>query len=74
MILYLILFFFSYLVAYTWCLRENLTVQDLDTKVINLEKHVKKLKTTLDTQEERMKSASTQASQAQSLLHANTKI
>ena len=45
MILYLILFFFSYLVAYTWCLRENLTVQDLDTKVINLEKHVKKLKT-----------------------------
>jgi len=54
MILYLILFFFSYLVAYTWCL--------------------KKLKTTLDTQEERMKSASTQASQAQSLLHANTKI
>jgi len=74
MILYLILFLLTALFSHTWCLKENLTLQEVDTKVHKLGKQVKKLDTDLKTQESRMGAASTQASQAQALLHSKTKV
>lgn len=73
MILYLVLFIFAALLSHTWCLRENLTLDEVDKKVTKLGKHVKKIDTDLKDQEKRMGAASTQASQAQALLHSNTK-
>jgi predicted nucleic acid-binding Zn-ribbon protein len=50
--------------------REELTLEEVDKKVTSLSKNVKKIDSDLKSQEQRMGAASTQASQAQALLHS----
>ncbi len=64
------LFLFSAGASYVYYLREHLTLEEVDSTVKKLSKKVKTLDETLQTQEKRMGAASTQASQAQALLHA----
>jgi predicted nucleic acid-binding Zn-ribbon protein len=51
--------------------KEHLTLTELNKKVSVLDSDIKKIDTQLKTQEKRMGAASTQAAQAQALLHAN---
>ncbi len=64
------LFLFSAGAPYVYYLREHLTLKEVDSTVKKLSKKVKTLDETIQTQEKRMGAASTQASQAQALLHA----
>jgi outer membrane murein-binding lipoprotein Lpp len=70
MIEYLLLFLFSAIAAHVYYMKEHLTLQEVDTKVSALSKNVKKLDSDLKSQEQRMGAASTQAAQAQALLHS----
>jgi len=56
--------------AYIYFIRDHLTLEEVDKKVSGLSKSVKKLDNTLKSQEQRMGAASTQAAQAQALLHS----
>jgi hypothetical protein len=69
-----ILFLLTSLFAYIWFTREHLTLEEVDKKVSKLGKEVTKLDNSLKSQEKRMGAASTQAAQAQALLHSKTKI
>lgn len=69
-LLLLSLFLFSAGAPYVYYLREHLTLQEVESTVKKLSKKVHKLDETIQTQEKRMGAASTQASQAQALLHA----
>ena len=73
MILYLLLFILAAFFSHIWCLRENLTLEQVNKKVNTLNKKVKKIDTDLKDQETRMGAASTQAAQSQALLHSNVK-
>jgi outer membrane murein-binding lipoprotein Lpp len=64
------LFLFSAGASYVLYLREHLTLEEVESTVKKLSKKVKTLDETIQTQEKRMGAASTQASQAQALLHA----
>jgi outer membrane murein-binding lipoprotein Lpp len=66
----LALYLFSAGASYVVYLREHLTLQEVDSTVKKLSKKVHNLDETIQTQEKRMGAASTQASQAQALLHA----
>jgi hypothetical protein len=70
MIEILLLFLCSVLISYFWYMKEHLTLEEVDHKVSSLSKTVKKIDSDLKSQEERMGAASTQASQAQALLHS----
>jgi outer membrane murein-binding lipoprotein Lpp len=70
MIEYLLLFVVSACAAYVYYMKEHLTLEEVDTKVSTLSKNVKKLDSQMKSQEERMGAASTQAAQAQALLHS----
>jgi len=72
-LLLLILFFLSAGPPYIYYLREHLTLEEVDNTVKKLSKKVHTLDETIQTQEKRMGAASTQASQAQALIHANVK-
>jgi predicted nucleic acid-binding Zn-ribbon protein len=69
-----ILFLLTSLFAYIWFTREHLTLEEVDKKVSKLGKEVTKLDNSLKSQEKRMGAASTQATQAQALLHSKTKV
>ena len=69
-----ILFLLCSLFAYVWFTREHLTLEEVDKKVSKLGKEVHKLDSNLKSQEKRMGAASTQAAQAQALLHSKTKV
>jgi len=64
------LFLFSAGASYVLYLREHLTLEEVESTVKKLSKKVKTLDETIQTQEKRMGAASTQASQAQALLHS----
>lgn len=69
-LLLLSLFLFSAGASYVFYMREHLTLEEVDNTVKKLSKKVHTLDETIQTQEKRMGAASTQASQAQALLHA----
>ena len=50
---------------------EHLTLEEVDTRVTDLEDEYKQLQTKIDTQETRMASASVQADQARMLLDSS---
>lgn len=69
----MILFILAVIFSHAWCLREDLTLEQVNNKVLKLNKKVTKIDKDLQDQEKRMGAASTQASQAQALLHSQTK-
>jgi hypothetical protein len=76
-ILYLLLMILVFLIVKVYYLRENLTMQELETQTLKIDKNLKKtqsdFKSFMDKYEEdqkRMKDASDQATSAQAALSA----
>ncbi len=76
-ILYLLLMILVFLIVKVYYLRENLTMQELETQTLKIDKNLKKtqsdFKSFMDKYEEdqkRMKDASNQATSAQAALSA----
>ena len=69
-ILYVLLFTCMAYATQLYFTKEFLTLQEVNKKVSVLDSNVKKISSELKTQEKRMGAASTQAAQAQALLHS----
>lgn len=69
-ILYILLFACMAYATQIQCTKEFLTLQEVNKKVSVLDSDVKKISSDLKSQEKRMGAASTQAAQAQALLHS----
>jgi hypothetical protein len=69
-ILYVLLFACMTYATHIQCTKEFLTLKEVNKKVSILDSNIKKIDTQLKTQEKRMGAASTQAAQAQALLHS----